>query len=30
MEKDVQKAVAMCPALALRVVDGVHGAPSRR
>ncbi|MDD6792336.1 MAG: NADH-ubiquinone oxidoreductase-F iron-sulfur binding region domain-containing protein, partial [Thermobifida fusca] len=23
MEKDVQKAVAMCPALALRVVDGV-------
>ena len=30
MEKDVQKAVAMCPALALRVVGGVPGAPSRR
>ncbi|MFI0487329.1 ferredoxin [Actinomadura sp. 9N215] len=30
MEKDVQKAVAMCPALALRVVAGVPGVPSRR
>ncbi|HEU5028368.1 MAG TPA: ferredoxin [Spirillospora sp.] len=30
MERDVQKAVAMCPALALRVVGGVPGGPERR
>ncbi|HEY8479258.1 MAG TPA: NADH-ubiquinone oxidoreductase-F iron-sulfur binding region domain-containing protein [Spirillospora sp.] len=30
LEKDVQKAVAMCPALALRVVDGVGRASAKR
>ncbi|WP_067794367.1 NADH-quinone oxidoreductase subunit NuoF family protein [Actinomadura formosensis] len=30
LEKDVQKAVAMCPALALRVVGGMPRTPSRR
>ncbi|WP_051711768.1 NADH-quinone oxidoreductase subunit NuoF family protein [Spirillospora albida] len=30
MEKDVQRAVAMCPALALRVVGGIPGSPVRR
>ncbi|WP_067463187.1 NADH-quinone oxidoreductase subunit NuoF family protein [Actinomadura macra] len=30
MERDVQKAVAMCPALALRVTGGIPGSPARR
>ncbi|TDD73703.1 NADH-quinone oxidoreductase subunit NuoF family protein [Actinomadura rubrisoli] len=30
MERDVQRAVAMCPALALRVTGGLPGSPARR
>ncbi|MFD0686892.1 NADH-quinone oxidoreductase subunit NuoF family protein [Actinomadura fibrosa] len=30
MERDVQKAVAMCPALALRVTGGIPGSTARR
>ncbi|WP_433325584.1 ferredoxin [Spirillospora sp. CA-294931] len=30
MERDVQRAVAMCPALALRVITGVPRSPARR